>query len=353
MVAPPSVTRIPLSRAVDSYLDRCDAQVAVNRLSERTVDNYRRDLAEFVSDVTSAAGQDVITDDVTPEMVDAAVARFGARKDRRFTKSDTKGSAPRRGAGTQARYWQSVHRFFREGERQGWVQVSPMPLAAMRPEPPKRGDIRTARTAMFLEEAANLLRYGVAPDEPDARPHERHERRDLLIVHLLAVCGPRVSELCAADIGDFTSTSEGYSWRIVGKGRKVRHLPLSTVLSRLLDDYLAVRPTPRTPAAENALLLTGRGNRLNPRDVQRLLERAALRVATETGKPRRDVTPHGLRHTAATVMLSTGWDVKVVAQMCGHASIATTGAYLDEIPGELAKAIASAPLADVVSAGQR
>lgn len=51
-----------------------------------------------------------------------------------------------------------------------------------------------------------------------------------------------------------------------------------------------------------------------------------------------------MRHTAATLMLAKGWDVKVVAEMLGHASIATTGTYLDSIPGELARAVADSPI---------
>ncbi len=54
--------------------------------------------------------------------------------------------------------------------------------------------------------------------------------------------------------------------------------------------------------------------------------------------------PHALRHTTATLLVAHGWDVKVVAELLGHASIATTGVYLDRIEGELAAAIAAHPL---------
>lgn len=81
---------------------------------------------------------------------------------------------------------------------------------------------------------------------------------------------------------------------------------------------------------------------MSARDVQRLLERAEARVRTREPAHAREVTPHALRHTAATLMLAKGWDVKVVAQLLGHASISTTGTYLDAIPGELAQAVADA-----------
>lgn len=340
VVAPREFKRIPLGDAVDTYLDECAAKVQAKRLSPRTVDNYRRDLGQFVSLV----GEKVIADDVDHKMVDKAIAAFSADRDHRFNDPSRKGDRPGRGDGATVRFWESVHRFFREAERLGFVQLSPMPDAAMQPARPDRGSLRAARTAMSLEQAADLLRHGVAPDDPKGRPHERHAERDRLILHLLAVCGPRVSELCSADTTDLGPSSDGYRWRIIGKGRHARTIPLSPMLSEMVDSYLAQRPPARTKAAEKALLLTGRGNRLAPRDVQRLLAQATARVATQTGKIEREVTPHGLRHTAATSMLASGWDVKVVAQMCGHASIATTGLYLDELPGELAKAIASAPL---------
>ena len=84
---------------------------------------------------------------------------------------------------------------------------------------------------------------------------------------------------------------------------------------------------------------------MSARDVQRMLGRARLKVLAKDPQSAREITPHALRHTAATIMLSHGWDVKIVAQMLGHSSLSTTGIYLDELPGELAQAVASHPLA--------
>ncbi len=89
------------------------------------------------------------------------------------------------------------------------------------------------------------------------------------------------------------------------------------------------------------------GRRLAVRDIERLLERAVQRTRTADPAHARAVVPHGLRHTAATLMLAEGWDVKVVAQLLGHATVTTTSQYLDELPGELSVAINAHPLTPV------
>lgn len=326
------------------YLDMIERQASVGTLSEVTAENWRADLTEFAETI----GEQIITDDVTGEHIDLAITKYARTPDKRYkdaTEKSAKAAEQGRAVPTQVRYWQSLHRFFAHAEIRGWVHVSPMPYATLRPRPRGRNsELRTARTAMTAGDALALLRHGPVPDRPNARPHERNEARDRLLLHLLAICGPRVSELCNARISDFQRDDDGITqWRIIGKGSKGRTVPLSPVLVDLLNAYLAVRPAPK-PAAAELLLVTGRGNPLAPRDVQRLLHRAATRVAAQTGNPIRDITPHGLRHTAATLMLHRGWDIKVVSRLCGHASIASTNAYLDDVPGELVAAVADSPL---------
>jgi len=122
---------------------------------------------------------------------------------------------------------------------------------------------------------------------------------------------------------------------------------LSEPLARALDEYLAaLRPSllarrPGDADAARALLLTWRGRRIDAQAIRALLNRCVARMPEEY---RRAATPHALRHTTATLLVAQGWDVKVIAELLGHASIATTGVYLDRIEGELAAAIRSHPL---------
>lgn len=352
MVAPPSLVRIPLGRAVDQYLERVRAQASVGRLSPRTAVNYERDLREFVQIV----GEGTIVDDITGEDLDDALLMFGQVPDGRFLDPAAKGG-PGRGLGTQKRFRQSVSRFFTLAARDGWVQANPMAWARL--DPDTAGPLRSARTSLTPDQADALLRWGAGEsDAPDARSHERNYARDKCLLALLLLLGPRVSEVCQANMGDFSASSPSgdrstteWTWRVRGKGNKPRDLPLSPYLVGLRAAYLQVRPDPgahlappQSLDASQAMFLTGRGARLQPRDVQRLLTRARLKVAAHRPDLAREVTPHALRHTAATVLLSSGWDVKVVQQLLGHSNIAITSKYLDKLPGELAHAVAAHPL---------
>lgn len=347
MVAPPKVTRIALAEATDTYLDRARQQQKAGHLSATTVTTYGIDLRDF----TDLIGEAVIVDDITGEDIDDALSKYADLPDRRYSDPHAK-DAPGRSPATQARFRQSINRFFTAATRDGWVQANPMQWSVVTPK--VRGGLRPSRTALVLEQALALLEHGAGAPLPqgESRPHEQNHARDRFLIAALTVLGPRVDEVCSADTTDITHSEDGgWSWRIVGKGGKPRDVPLSPELVTLRDAYLSDRPEPPQwlPAkekkdAERALFRTGRGRRMSARDVQRLLVRARERVSQVSPGLARDVTPHGLRHTAATLMLARGWDVKVVAQLVGHSSIDTTGRYLDEIPGELAAAVAAHPL---------
>lgn len=355
MVAPPKPQRIPLSEAVDRYLDSVTAQVTVGRLREATRGNYASDLRNFID----ALGAEIITDDITGEDVDRAVGKYGSGADKRYTKAEKDG--PGRSVATQKRFYESISRFFAHAAIHGWVQVSPMQWTTLKPT--VRGDLRAERTALSSEQARALLEHGAgtAPADGDekTRSHERNHSRDRLLITLLVVLGPRVEEIARADRQDILVSDAQTEWRIVGKGGKVRRVPLSDEMLDLLNAYLAERPEPSESLspkakvdAEKALFRTGRGSRITSRDVQRMIHRAAARVATAEPEQARGITPHALRHTAATLMLANGWDVKVVSQLLGHANISATQRYLDAIPGELAAAIRNNPLLSKVLPSQ-
>lgn len=347
MVAPPKPQRIPLSEAVDLFTDAMEARVTVGELSERTVLNYRQDLRHLIESV----GEDTITDDIKGTDLDKALLKFGRQPDRRRKEPLGAGG---QSAASQKRYHQSVSRFFSHAEKHQWVQMSPVRWADLKPR--VRGELRTSRTALSGEQALALLRHGYKPLLEAARSHERNEERDHFLIALLVVTGPRVSEVAQADDDDFSVRDGALQVRILGKGGKGRTIPLSEHLHIMRDKYLEVRPEPSKDLPPNvridgakAAFRTGRGNRMSPRDIERLMERAYLRVVERDPQHAREFTPHALRHTAATLMLAKGWDVKVVAEMLGHASIATTGMYLDSIPGELARAVADSPVLAALS----
>lgn len=350
MVAPPRLERIAVAEAADRYLASVRVETMRGVLSPATARSYERDITELVELLRPGR----ILDDVTGDDVDDALVRYQARPDGRYADPARKG-APGRSTATVNRFRQSVTRFFSHAARHCWVQADPMQWAA--PPAKVRGGLRVARTALSASAAASLMGVvssSAAGTSPDAarktrpsRPDQDLALRDRLVVALLLVLGPRVSELARADVADFTREPQETRWRIVGKGGTTRTIALSPPLAAALDDYVTtLRPRlaarrPDDADAQRALLLSWRGRRVDTQTIRALLARAVERMPEPYRRP---ATPHALRHTTATLLVADGWDVKVVAELLGHASIATTGVYLDRIEGELAAAIRSHPL---------
>jgi integrase/recombinase XerC len=145
--------------------------------------------------------------------------------------------------------------------------------------------------------------------------------RDRLIVELLYATGIRVSELCGLDIDDM---DPGHRLlRVLGKGDKQRTAPFGEPAADALAAWLAHgRPALATAESGPALLLGARGRRLDVRQARTVVHQT---VAAVVGAP--DMGPHGLRHTAATHLLEGGADLRVVQELLGHSSLATTQLY--------------------------
>ena len=145
--------------------------------------------------------------------------------------------------------------------------------------------------------------------------------RDRAILELLYGSGLRISELTGMDVDDL-DLEEG-SLRVLGKGGKEREVPLGSFAHEAVDAYLTRgRPALATGVSRGALFLNARGGRLSRQSCARLLGRY-VRLA---GIDRR-VTLHTLRHSFATHLLEGGADVRVVQELLGHASVATTQIY--------------------------
>ncbi|MEO3782934.1 tyrosine recombinase XerC [Actinocorallia sp. B10E7] len=173
-----------------------------------------------------------------------------------------------------------------------------------------------------------ILRRDQAAELLDAPGDPSPERlRDLAVLEILYATAIRVSELCALDIDDLDEETE--TVRVLGKGGKERTVPIGRPALRAVRSWLAARPAWTTPRSGPALLLGSRGSRLHPNTARRVVHRA-LR---EAGLP--DLTPHGLRHTAATHLLEGGADLRTVQDLLGHASLQTTQLYTHLTPTHL------------------
>jgi len=145
--------------------------------------------------------------------------------------------------------------------------------------------------------------------------------RDRLVLEFLYGTGVRVGELVRLDVEDVDRGRRLV--RVVGKGDKERRVPYGRPAEDALDAWLREGRPPLATAASGAALLLGvRGGRLDQRAVRRLVH---AHVAGVGGAP--DIGPHGLRHSTATHLLEGGADLRVVQEILGHSSLATTQIY--------------------------
>lgn len=145
--------------------------------------------------------------------------------------------------------------------------------------------------------------------------------RDRLIVEMLYATGIRVSELCGLDVDDVDTSRR--LLRVLGKGDKQRAVPFGEPAEQALRTWLTDgRPALVTSQSGPALLLGARGRRLDPRQARTVVHQT---VGAVDGAP--DIGPHGLRHSAATHLLEGGADLRIVQELLGHSTLATTQLY--------------------------
>jgi integrase/recombinase XerC len=180
---------------------------------------------------------------------------------------------------------------------------------------PKRD--RMLPDVLGQQQARDLLDVaGVSADDDDPVHLRDHAALELLYGSAL-----RVSELVGLDVDDVDA--ERRVLRVVGKGDKERVVPYGVPAQQAVRAWLARgRPRLATGASGSALLLGRRGRRVGQRQVREAVHRLVAHVADAA-----DVSPHGLRHSAATHLLEGGADLRAVQELLGHATLATTQIY--------------------------
>ena len=260
-------------------------------VADATVRAYQTDVAAFAT----WAGRAGVVD---PVQVDRLLLR------RHLASLATRGQA----RATMARRAAALRRYFQWLRRTGVVGTDP----ASRLSAPA-GAARLPRV-LSREAVGALLDH--APEPPaDDRVHEAAARRDDAVLELLYGSGLRVAELCRLDLGDIDL--ERRQVTVWGKGSKQRTVPVSAPAVAALACWRDRRHLLAGRDAGDALFCNRVGRRLGERDVRRLLDR---RAASPTH-------PHALRHTFATHLLDGGADLRVVQELLGHESVATTQVY--------------------------
>lgn len=268
-------------------------------LSPNTTEAYRRDLVQYQRTVVANDGATdtaVVRDHVAKLRQDGLAASSIARKLASI---------------------RSYHRFLVvEGLR------SDDPTAAIATQ----ARVQALPKALSVDEVTAIL------DHPDVS--SPLGIRDRAILEFLYATGCRVTELTSTDLHDVDI--ETRSVIVTGKGNKQRLLPLGSFAVDALESWLPVRLSLRVPANDpGALFLTARGNRMSRQSVWRLVRAHG----TASGIQAERLSPHVLRHSAATHMVEGGADLRTVQEMLGHASLTTTQIYTKVSPEHLREVV--------------
>lgn len=201
----------------------------------------------------------------------------------------------------------ALRSFYDFALRRKWITENPAKILA-RPRQEKK-----VPSFLSEDETAALL------DLPrSARPLDV---RDRAILELFYATGIRVSELVGIETADLHFGERLV--RVRGKGKKERIVPFGGKAREALEDYRRVRPgLAAGGAGGEAFFLNYRGGRLTTRSIQRMVRKYIRRTAVA-----RKISPHSLRHSFASHLLGRGADLRVIQELLGHASLATTQKY--------------------------
>jgi integrase/recombinase XerC len=285
--------------------------VAERRASTHTVRAYLHDVEELAAHARQAAGKA------------AGAALPLSQLDVVACRSYLASLHGKNDAVTIGRKLSSLRVFFRLAVRRRLIRSSP--VAGLRA--PKRA----RRLPAFLgkDEMGRLLDGG-GPDGAGAGGDGDARAGETLLVRALCEvlygAGLRISEACNLDVDDVEAEGGNGAARVRvrhGKGRKDRIVPLGSKGWLAVQRYLLERRgrIAAAAAAPQALFVSRRGRRLDPRVARRLLGRREA----ATGVPA--VSPHALRHSFATHLLGEGADLRAIQELLGHASLSTTQRY--------------------------
>ena len=277
--------------ALEGWLER---QSALEGAAEATVTAYAGDLRDFLAFMTEHKG--------APQGL-GALARIDVSDMRAWMARTRAGGV---GARSLARKLSAVKSFYRWlAEREGFE-----PTAVLSARAPKY--TRKLPRPLSEDAALDVLdRVGAHSETPWVAA------RDMAVVTLLYGCGLRISEALGLTGADAPLPEV---LRITGKGGKERIVPVIAPARDAVERYVALAPF---PAERDAPLFRGvRGGPLSPRIIRGVM----AKVRAQLGLPA-SATPHALRHSFATHLLTAGGDLRAIQELLGHASLSTTQAY--------------------------
>ena len=271
-------------------------------LATNTVQSYQRDLRRYAGFVQGRGKGDIA--DVTE--LDVAEFRAALR--------DGDDEHPPLAVSSVGRAVVAVRGLHAFARKEGLTAGDPSREVAP-PAPAKR-----LPKAIPLDAVERILDAAGSTEDTDPRV-----LRDRALLEFLYGTGARISEATGLDVDDLDHLARDPAVLLTGKGSKQRYVPVGRYAVQALDAYL-VRGRPALAAKASrrvspAVFLNARGGRLTRQGAWGILCDAAARCGE------RDVSPHTLRHSFATHLLDGGADIRVVQELLGHASVATTQVY--------------------------
>ena len=282
-----------MRQEIQSFLDHISIEKG---FSDNTLEAYRNDLnqlANFMEELAVVQGYNPKWATVDRNLLISYILNL---KDRNYATT------------TVARKVAAVKSFFDFLVAEGTLRSDPTENLSS----PKVG--KSLPKPLAAAEVAALLAEPAKLSSPEAK-------RDEAMIELLYACGMRISELVALNMVDI-NLGAGFV-RCLGKGSKERIIPIHEKAAQVIEDYIKeARPLLLRNKDEEALFLNRRGERLTRQGFWLILKAYAKAAGIE-----KEVTPHTLRHSFATHMLSGGADLRAVQELLGHANISSTQIY--------------------------
>ncbi len=303
-----STSLVPVETAatadlLDAFAEFLHIDVGAGDAASDTLSTYRRQLKQFM-------------DWCTQQGIDPGRVRQTDVKHYRRWLIEQRGFKP----ATIALKLSVVRRFYQAALERGLIASNP--AAGIKPPREKRDP---AERITFLEKSEVEQLLGAIPEGEGLKA-----RRDRLLLALMALEGPRTVELHRADIRDVVKQGPNYGIRVSGK-RNIRIVPLTPQIAALLLDYLESRQGDGEALQPSDPLFVAVGNRaggqrLSRRGLRTIVDHY-LKATNLKHTAGRTISAHSLRHTAGTLALRSGAELRQVQDLLGHADPRTTCIY--------------------------
>jgi len=275
---------------MQDWIQKHLTELAVRGKSPKTIDAYRIDLMQFLRYIEQSRPNPCVTQ-ITATDVRGFLVWLSQKQD---------------GNRTLSRKLSALASWFRFLKIHGAIQADPMRRI-------RRPKFEKKLPKFFSEkDMETLMRI------PDTDNHLGLRNR--AIFEMLYSCGLRLMELSGLRLMDVDRHKKLI--RVTGKGNKQRIIPIGDPALNALDEYLKIRPRLAKENSSDKIFLTHTGKDFDPRQLNKILGRYIDLIAKEKG-----YSPHTIRHSFATHLLSRGADLRAIQEMLGHSELSTTELY--------------------------